>query len=171
MKKLIILASLAICALSLNAATCNWTWTGQYATDSNGGTSWLGAGSVVNLYAVGIDSGKDKLIDTYTFTGSEITGTFSVSLQTQTEDFTVGETYTFYLTILDTKDMLFTTPEDQYRSAKATSSTVGAILDFATMQPITAVSSNWTPAPVPEPTSGLLLLMGMGALALRRKQK
>ncbi len=34
-----------------------------------------------------------------------------------------------------------------------------------------AAITGWTAANVPEPTSGLLLLVGMGALALRRKQK
>ena len=33
-----------------------------------------------------------------------------------------------------------------------------------------AAAAGWTPAPVPEPTGGLLLLLGVAGLALRRKR-
>ena len=52
--------------------------------------------------------------------------------------------------------------------AAATSTTSVA---FGTMASATQNAANWTTAAVPEPTSGLLLLLGVAGLALRRKQK
>ncbi len=50
------------------------------------------------------------------------------------------------------------------------SSTAAQNILFGHQQSITQGAGNsWVP--IPEPTSGLLLLMGMGVLALRRKQK
>ena len=42
---------------------------------------------------------------------------------------------------------------------------------FGTMATFTQNAANWSSADVPEPTSGLLLLLGVAGLALRRKQK
>ena len=65
---------------------------------------------------------------------------------------------------------------DQYY-VSLTSKSSTAVADTATPATVTyasktemATASNWQTLAVPEPTSGLLMLVGLGALALRHKR-
>jgi len=106
-----------------------------------------------------------------------------------------GKTYNYTLTITGTQNTLTSRGEDMtagfdYSSAILTTSISGTIetapMGSTTLS--TGVPTTWTvsgiasltpptppdppgPGPIPEPTSGLLLLVGGAMLALRRKQK
>lgn len=74
-------------------------------------------------------------------------------------------------TSLESAEHYFLISGGEERSVTFGSASGAQTLLFGSQDSLTfgdAAASNWIP--VPEPTSGLLLLLGMGALALRRKQ-
>lgn len=79
-------------------------------------------------------------------------------------DATVGQSYSFYF-VIETDGKKFTSAA---KTAVAPE-TGAAGVAFGNLQTATTTAGAWQS--VPEPTSGLLLLLGMAGLALRRKQK
>ncbi len=82
----------------------------------------------------------------------------------------VGNDYTFYFTITDGGNTF--TSQNVAGTAQASDVTT---LQFGNMASATQNSSNWGGGSgggdgAPEPTSGLLLLVGAGILGLRRKR-
>ena len=115
-----------------------------YTTDASAATVAATADVVAGVVKDGTTTGK-------TFSG----------------DYTTGTAYTFYFTITD-GGKTFTSD-----TRVATAAAVGAPgIGFGSMATATQNPSNWKGGgDVPEPTSGLLLLIGGAMLALRRKQK
>ena len=178
MKKLMIAAAI-VCAAALSQAA-SFTW----ATDSVGaiGADDLAAGLAANKsYAA--DSGNDldtagwtvayQLVLSYggqtdTLTGTVATDGLSGGIYDDTmasELVVAGRdidyTLTFTSSIVDGKDA----PWDV--TSNVMSGTWHAD-DSGDIGFSAGVASSWTTAP--EPTSGLLLLLGVGALALKRKR-
>ena len=56
------------------------------------------------------------------------------------------------------------------KSVSFTSSTGAKNLAFGSQATATQAAGAWTATAVPEPTSGLLMLLGMAGLALRRRR-
>jgi hypothetical protein len=153
MKKLIILAIIMVAGTIANAASFNWAAANIYGPD--GTTKW---GGEVNLYAV--IGGQDTLVNTYTAVG----GVVAKANTTFSNDNLVGGTdYDFYFTITDSGKTF--TSDKKNVGALATQT---ATIQFGNMQSATQNASNWQS--VPEPTSGVLLLLGMAGLALKRKR-
>ena len=181
MKKLMIMLGIAACAVGVQAATVNWS-TGKFQTANAAGTGFSGStltaatdgaylatiyfftDSACQTAVAGVTGTTDT---TSTKTGKAFTGTTS-------DSFTAGSTYYTYISILDnnTKAELksdvvsFTVdplqaPDLNFWSGtgfnESFSGTSGAF-----------PSGGWTAAP--EPTSGLLLLLGVAGLALKRKR-
>ena len=153
MKKLLILAAVIVAGVAANAASFNWAAANIYGSD--GTTKWAGE---VNLYAV--IGGTDTLVNTYTAVG----GVVAKANTTFSNDLLVGgNDYDFYFTIEDNGKTFTSATKSVGALATAT-----ATVQFGNMASATQNSSNW--AAVPEPTSGLLLLLGMAGLALKRKR-
>ena len=171
MKKLMIIASVMMLALASQAAQFNWAFT---ATKSTANDLGLNGASVYMVLAADYDSSKQySLADIQSVAKSQ--GTLAVSGMTATTGtinindswVTENSVYSWYAVVI--KD------DQYYVSSAATTST--AVSDTATPQNSTfasktemATASNWKTLAVPEPTSGLLMLVGLGALALRRKR-
>ena len=152
MKKLIIMAALVVAGVAANAASFNWAAANIYGSD--GTTKWAGE---VNLYAV-ID-GVDTLVNTYTAVG----GVVAKANTTFSNDKLVGgNDYDFYFTIVDSGKTFTSTTKNVGALATQT-----ATIQFGNMASQTQTAGNW--AAVPEPTSGLLMLLGLAGLALKRK--
>lgn len=156
MKKLIIMASLIVAGVVANAASFKWSAGNIYA--SNGTDKFTGD---VTLYAYLATAEASTAIAVSTVTAS---ATGAVAATTFSNDSLIGgSNYTFFFTIED-NGKIFTSAEK----------TVGALatqtqnIAFGNMASQTQNASNW--AAVPEPTSGLLMLLGMAGLALRRKR-
>lgn len=145
MKKLIILAVVALMATCSQAA--KFKWSASNVKDVTGANPYSGTAT---LYAI-ID-GTATVMDTQAMSnGAVATSTFESS------EFVTGTTYTFYYTMADAAGNTFKSGE---KSSKAQATATPGLSFLAT--------GEWTPAP--EPTSGLLMLLGMAGLALRRRR-
>lgn len=161
MKKIMItLAALAI-AFAANAATTNWKITSAVMKGADTTSAYSGA---VALWATGGDLAEATLVTTLsTTTGTISNQSFSSDL------FTADTTYDFYYVLSDTVDGVDYTLTSGTKSVKALG-TGAATIGFGNQSSYTSNAANWTAAAVPEPTSGVLLLIGMAGLALRRRR-
>ena len=195
MKKLII-AVFAICAaVAAQAAAANWKATASNlyagnATDKFSGTAYIfeaGTMSQAALFAL-FDAGTAIGTSTAGYAGS---ATIASGTMGQT-NFTFGEqstaettqNYSFYFVVGNSDDIYFSNEKPMSANGTATAKSVA----FGTQANGTATFSNqaagegfqgaghWSThassgggEPVPEPTSGLLMLIGAAALALKRK--
>ena len=156
MKKLLVLAAVIVAGVAANAASFKWTAANIYGSD--GTTKWAGDVSLY-AYAASADVSSATLVDTFSIsTAGSVSSTFS------SDSLTGGNYYNFYFVIEDNgKTFTSTTKENVQALATQTSN-----ITFGNMQTATKNASNW--AAVPEPTSGLLMLLGMAGLALRRRR-
>ena len=140
-----ILAAVVIVAACSQAASFRWTASG--VKDAQGTDSYSGTAT---LYA--IISGTATVVDTQSMSGGSIAAsTFNNS------SLLAGTKYDFYYTMEDASGNTFK------------SGTKSALAQQTATVPLSFLASGeWTVAP--EPTSGLLMLLGMAGLALRRRR-
>ena len=188
MKKMIIMALVAACAIVAQAATCSWTVTNVYAGNSTDKSTGIAYFLTTDMLADASSlSGKSAaeitaaLGSAYSFTPTTA-GTYSVSAANAIENSVLGlqdgKSYTGYLLIFNAATVadatsFFTTGTKAFTTMEGANNTA---INIGTQK--TASQAAWSgsvgggDAPgVPEPTSGLLLLVGGAMLALRRKQK
>lgn len=181
MKKLIIAAAITCAAVVSQAASVGWSGTGagSFAGDlynvfvigQNGVESqaaiiaMLDAGTDVSAYAFGTGNVSDK-------------GMLTTVASKSGKSLDAG-TYTSFLVLFD--DVTPTKGESKYFVASGaadqtisfTSTAASATFKAGTIAPGTSSSgTGWASygAAVPEPTSGILLLLGFAGLALRRRR-
>lgn len=172
MKKLIIImAAIAFTAIS-QAATVDWSvFEISSRTDSSGTASGLAVYFVDSAVTSQSAATSALAANDLTFLNSA----FSAGTSVDGEAYATAGTYgngvlvTGYAIIFDTADVA--SAANYFMTAETAASTGGAgqpasIEFYATA---TATPSAWT-AVAPEPTSGLLLLLGMAGLALKRKR-
>ena len=149
MKKLLVLATVIVAGIAANAASFKWSASGITGTDGTG--TYDGSAT---LYAVISD------VATEVASMSVADGKIAASSSTFASDLLVGgSSYDFYFTIKE-GDYVYTS-KTLNKSAQATSTT---LIAFG------SAPGTWTSSSVPEPTSGLLMLLGMAGLALKRKR-
>ena len=190
MKKLLIAAAAVVCAVAAQAATFDWVTgkaysitaatigdglaAGHYAsaTSSNANTMYNQITSYAATWAFEItftsEAGTDKVTGTlgsgdFLSRGIQANG-LSSGLIVQTDPVTpVNYSIVITGTLKDGKGVDWTLTSD----AIAGTWDVPSLGDIALT---TSVPSGWTVAAVPEPTSGLLMLLGFAGLALRRRR-
>ena len=182
MKKLIISAAVVCTAVLTHAATFDWTTAAKAympyaigslveganqaaATSSNSKSmqNWAEAGAVFTY---------TMIIDGVESTGSVTYSSRYISVAANNDGFELpseGEKTTAYDIVItgtytDNDDTVWTMTSNHMTGQVALSS-------LSNPEISTAVPSSWTitSSSVPEPTSGLLLLLGVAGLALRRK--
>ena len=190
MKKLVVVAAAVFCGLVAQASTVSWTLTNVTGKDGNP----LDSGSVYVFFVEGNskadtsswDSIKSKAALQTALAGanydysvaSGAAGKFSQSAMALTDAGVSPSTkYSVYAVILDTTSI---TDDSNFfvtaATAASTTFTDASALNkgYTLTATASATASNWKSAggttPVPEPTSGLLMLLGMAGLALRRKR-
>ena len=190
MKKIMIaLAAVAVATMS-EAASVDWSVANNSWTLNNG--SKAAAGTAVYLIdgntaldtiaaAINTSTGAFDADQSWVF-GSSVTANAkgSVALNTATTDnLTRGTSYDFSVLIIDatnTSDIRYmvsaTSPQTAYLSGtdEAASVAFGAATLGANALTASSEAVNGWAQVVPEPTSGLLLLIGMAGLALRRRR-
>ena len=189
MKKLMIAALAVAFAAVAQAASFNWQNTGMSTTgviyDYTASSTKLSAGMVAVLIDSAVTSQTELLkaarkdgfnLNSYAISGASTTVNTSSKIA-KTADFTygdVGTEYSFYFVILDgannqilisetanAQGQLGATDTASFAGSKTWSNKAFGDADYT--------SAGWY-STVPEPTSALLLLLGMAGLALKRKQ-
>ncbi len=148
MKKLVIVAAIALVALGSQAAS--FKWSAANVMDYAGTSTYSGD---VTLYAI-IDS-TATVVDTSTMSSGKIIANQNVFAS---DSLVGGTTYQFYYTSTDASGNVFTSGT---RSVLAQANSTAQVAFGST--------GSWTAA-VPEPTSGLMLVLGIAGLALKRKR-
>ena len=150
-------AAIAIAAITGQAATFKWSAANIY--DHTGTAKYTGD---VVLYAY---INTATAADAVAVSTVKASSAGAVAATTFSNDkLAAGNNYNFFFVIED-GDYKFTSAEKANVAALETQTQTVA---FGNMTSATQNASNW--AAVPEPTSGLLLLLGMAGLALKRKR-
>ena len=193
MKKLMITAAIVCAAVVSQAAQINWsTGTSSFWSDSTGTPQTsvpTGGELVLVLMKGGLDWDHYTVIPTVSSVTSEKT-----TLSINTKDGSVGQVkgsvkFTYVAdagnNFIENGDVLALMFKDTAtgdisqlvyagtdpEQAAATYLTVSGLSGNNTTKTLATIqTANFTSADVPEPTSAMLLVLGLGALALRRKQ-
>ena len=183
MKKLMVLLAAVALAACSQAAVVNW---GLSNTLTFNGTK-LG-GQSISLYIVGVNDAADVLVDTRSTAAnppvkagqlSSATGSGQTSYNysstiaggalVNSSGTDAGRQYYIVINYNDgTKDYTYTS--DAVASSGLTSTSLGSV-SFTindTVSTVAGTKNAWVA--VPEPTSGLLMLVGLAGLALRRRR-
>lgn len=150
MKKLLIMAAALVAGIAANAASFRWSASG--VKDIAGASDYDGV-AILYAYLSTADASTAVAVNNATMSGGAISVADTVF---SSDDLVTGSIYKFYYTLEDSAGNVFTSGTRQLK-AQATST---GTLNFA-------ATGSW--AAVPEPTSGLLVLLGMAGLALRRR--
>ena len=189
MKKLMIMLGAIACAIGVQAATVSWALTGVNSGDSgvNGyayvfsnktGTYTSPEALKAALASITTASAMQKFMDDNSLTAlnAAVTGgsadVSGVDLEDSGLPAATSGTRLFAVvfntaTITDDSAYYVTTTSSGVKTPGA-STTNNAKFTIASQASATSGSGAWTA--VPEPTSGLLLLLGMAGLALKRKR-
>ena len=191
MKKLMLAMAVAVTAVIANAATVKWSSGAVLLPDDGGAltttklTSTSGytmkmyafeslsaiaydAGDIFNWYdkgATGKFKGLDALSGTVSMGASATTAFVNGALAPDTDGTTVYAAILFVLEDSTTGKAEWYLEND---GSKASGKAVQTLANLAVKVGGTGAATSWTA--VPEPTSGLLMLLGMAGLALRRRR-
>ena len=194
MKKMMFMLVAVVAAASMQASTVTWgsstaakmiDWStldgnGDYAA---GGSNMRNNGTWSYVLSI-VDGANNSYLSTSGNMAFGSTGKINTTVNTTT-DLTATETYYYTITITSSPAGLTGLASDDWDYSGASMSTTlsGSFAAKTGTSAFNAQPSTWTvsgavakstptPGPdIPEPTSGLLLLVGAGMLALRRKQK
>ena len=172
MKKLLIVAAAVLCGTFAQAASINWAVTGATADQvgysvymvSAISDAWTsGADVAADAAALGtgtsgtiVKSGRNYAIPATEASGAGITTSSSLYLVLVQSADAAGYTY---VSMGDISGLVYEPPA----SASGNFSTTSAAL-------LAGTAGTFSSSPVPEPTSGLLMLLGVAGLALRRRR-
>ena len=179
MRKLIGMLAITAIAVSASASTVNWGLTSGNTLDAkkvDKGTAYL-------MYAIENEKvdfsklatmksfdasslatvGLDTTIDTFEYSSSKVSDSVSVTPATKTStNASIGG---------GAKAMYYVFIDDGGKDIAYTATAVNVNVQNSTMAAnVQRASSAFTYVTVPEPTSGLLMLLGMAGLALKRKR-
>ena len=177
MKKLIMFAACAMLAVVTQAATVGWTLMGanNYVNDAYK-FFVIGQNGVTDIATVTalLDAGSS--VDSYVFGSGNVAanGNAAVAFGSSGKSLDAG-TYTSFMVLFDSASpkvgdnyLLISGGANQTKTFSATAASVTFVA--GNVSSLAGNASNWQTYGAPEPTSGLLLLLGVAGLALKRKR-
>jgi len=190
MKKLLLIGAIIASAVSANAATYLWKANSGRLFDGQGSASanrYAGTGYLFNADAVSqatiLAAFASEAGVATTLTSALSTGSFSAGRAGESADFTGPDSaFSAYFVVLGTdgdgNDAIYISDAvtANYQAVGTGDVTFGQQNDYSSVGFKDAGSgfagAGWysSAAAVPEPTSGLLMLLGMAGLALKRKR-
>ena len=185
MKKLMIVAAVALCAVYANAAAFSWKTTANLTTDGStvATSSAMNGGTFALVYlgndSANIDWTKATVVDTaspnFVTSMGKTTALTSKSFTFSMDDYGNGDI--FGVVFKDSSDKLYYLQSGASGNMGPTYTISGLDNNNSQLDNFNFASSAFSisTAPsaavnVPEPTSALLLVLGMAGLALRRKR-
>lgn len=174
MKKLIIVAFAAMLGIAANAAAVQWSMSDITASPDNAAAAgWAAYFMDSSTYAAfSALEGADAVqyaVDNALYTGATKNNRGKYQVQVTSGSYAIGESISGYMVLLDAASAA---DAKNYAFTTALSGTVGdaganVTLNYGTFANATSSTGGWQA--VPEPTSGLLMLVGLAGLALRRR--
>ena len=189
MKKLLIAVTAVMSAIAVHAAVANWSASARNICDGTGTTDATYSGSAYffdasqmaqsALYAL-IAADVDGFSAT-TATGYIASGTVTSGLLPNTTKFEYGSqsasatdlnSYSFYFVLLKDDTVYFSNVKELSANANTTAKSIafGGQTGSSIAPTTVGYAGEGAWSSVPEPTSGILLALGLCGLALRRKR-
>ena len=185
MKKLLITAFAACLAIASQAATASWKATAVNIFDGTGtstrysGTAFIfdagvkSQSALFDIIAAGttIGSGTEGYVGTGTVSNGSLPNTTSFDYVNQSASASDLTNYSYYFVILNGDDAYFSNVKEVSANATATAKTItfGAQAGSNAAPTATGYAGEGKWSSVPEPTSAMLLMLGICGLALKRK--
>ena len=177
MKKLIIAAFAAMLGIAANAAAVTWSMSKISASpDAAAAKDWV----VYVMDATTFDtfsSLEGDKVAAYAaanalYTGATTSSRGNVGAVVTDGNFAGGSTVSSYMVLFNNSSAADATYYAYTDKGNVTIAASGAdaSLDFGTFETATSTTGGWQTTAVPEPTSGLLMLVGLAGLALRRRR-
>lgn len=176
MKKLIIAAAIVCAAAISQAATVNWSISGVKADGGAAPTAgWAvmafyteaGAGSAAIESAIASKTAASSAFETTTLSVALGSGRVSAHDKDVTAITDTSKSYDFYFVVFNNADAAAAT---EYAMVSAPDKAYSGMAGKFSVSGTFSSTTPWQTASVPEPTSGLLMLLGVAGLALRRRR-
>ena len=183
MKKLMMAAAIVCAAVAANAATYNWDSTGVFYWGNDSATGEELAGASIYLFDGNAGFTTASILSSLSTSTDILDSALGYGAVNELAEFSFNGTgigddgaspaYVNAILVAVTEDGKFATAMDA-DPIKVTDAIVanGVSLtpDWAVENLPAAGAAGWTAVAAPEPTSGLLLLIGVAGLALRRRR-
>lgn len=182
MKKLIMATVVAFTAIMSHAAAVDWSaqkvvdpWTSATAGKMTPCNAWVGYAIMASDYTTvmaDLAAGKtDSLVASAIGSGAKVSSNKGAFSATGAAGNVAAGSQDFYMIVFNASSIASAT--HYFVSDKVTETIDGSldtVINFGAQDTKSSSAAGWTSMAAPEPTSGLMLLLGMGVLALRRRR-